>query len=115
MLEKLGQLLSKHASTSPWYFEYFFVATKDVLSDELYVGEPSDLSTANEQTSSVAGPTYWWPADRAWCVCTDYDLPFTVVASMRAACEDIAGAEDFEGFEMASSDRVDYESYTQHD
>ena len=22
---------------------------------------------------------YWWPSDQSWCVCSDYDLPFTII------------------------------------
>ena len=114
LLETLGQILSKHTSSSRWYFEYFIDATGELSSDEIYVGNPSDLATANDQAGCGAGPTYWWPADRAWCVCTDYDLSFTVVASTRTAYQDIVDTDTFEAVEMQRSDRIDDESHTDY-
>ncbi|MEM1438265.1 MAG: hypothetical protein AAF680_00135 [Pseudomonadota bacterium] len=115
LLEKLGNILSGHTTDSRWLFEYYLVATFDIQSDELFVGGQSDLPTANDQAKCGAGPTYWWPADRAWCVCSDYDLAFTVVGTTRAALADLANSDDLEGFEMRLTDRIDYKSYTQRD
>lgn len=27
-------------------------------------------------------PEYWWPTDCSWCLCSDYDLMFTVVGGL---------------------------------
>ena len=114
-LARLGQVLSRHTSSTCWYFEYFQVATEFILTDELYVGELSDLASANEHAHCRSGPTYWWPEDRAWCVCTDYDLSFTVVGSTAVAQKDLEDMEDIEGFAMRVSDRIDYRSHLEHD
>jgi hypothetical protein len=110
LLKQLGHVMSKQTSSNRWYFEYFIVATADIESDELYVGDDSDLLTANEQAGCRAGPTYWWPDDRAWVVCSDYDLAFTVVAASQAAVQELARTHDFEGFQMHISDRIDHRS-----
>jgi len=36
-------------------------------------------------TPFTSNPSYWWPDDRAWCVCTDTDL----------SCAYIAGSADY--------------------
>ena len=111
LLSAVSDVLARYTSSTKWYCEYFLVATKELRSDELYVGTKFDLMSANEQTGCSAGPEYWWPEDRAWCVCTDYDLDFTIVGSSRKAAEDIANTSGIEGFEMDISDRIDYRSH----
>jgi hypothetical protein len=35
---------------------------------------------AESQKENRLGFEYWWPSDRSWCVCSDYDLHFTIIA-----------------------------------
>ena len=39
------------------------------------------------------GPNLWWPADQAWCVATEIDLPWTYVGGSEALISDILGDE----------------------
>jgi hypothetical protein len=39
-------------------------------------------------------PSYWWPDDRAWCVCADTDWDYYYVAGTLACIEDILRACD---------------------
>lgn len=47
-------------------------------------GEPqlfrSELDEVSEfQIEKRLSFEYWWPSDRSWCVCSDYDLQFTII------------------------------------
>jgi hypothetical protein len=35
------------------------------------------------------GPNYWWPDDRAWCVCTDTDFDWAYVAGSASSTEEV--------------------------
>jgi hypothetical protein len=34
-------------------------------------------------------PNYWWPDDRAWCVCTDTDFHWAYIAATEACIEEV--------------------------
>ena len=34
-------------------------------------------------------PNYWWPEDRAWCVCTDTDLDWAYIAGPTACIDEV--------------------------
>lgn len=34
-------------------------------------------------------PSYWWPDDRAWCLCTDTDFNWSYLAGHRACIEEV--------------------------
>jgi hypothetical protein len=53
-------------------------------------------------------PEYWWPRDHLWCVCTDYDLEFTVVGGGAAVIDSLVRNEVFECIEVSSDIRIDY-------
>lgn len=52
-------------------------------------------------------PEYWWPADRSWCVCSDYDLMFTVVGGSKDLISRLLENEVLECIEVTPSTRVD--------
>ena len=41
-------------------------------------------ATQRLPTAIPGSPTYWWPADRSWCVCTNRDLTYTFVGGSEA-------------------------------
>lgn len=54
----------------------------------------------------VPSPSYWWPTDRAWCVCTDWDLHFTVVGGFAVAIDQLLADPEIEGFRVGADDVV---------
>jgi hypothetical protein len=52
-------------------------------------------------------PEYWWPRDRSWCVCTDYDLEFTVVGGRSSLIDSLLRSTILECVEVSSGVRVD--------
>ncbi len=49
-----------------------------------------------------ASPTYWWAADRTWCVATDWDLCFTMIGGTPSTIRRLLAEPEIEGFEVAS-------------
>lgn len=85
-LFKTLQLFSKNGFC---YIYFDLLATED-LNEQLFegnLGHFQELDTLRVRTT----PTYCWPKERNWCLCTDYDLPFTLVGGpknlIRAICE----------------------------
>lgn len=66
------------------------------------------LSTLAEflRRHNVPSPTYWWPTDRAWCVCTDWDLCFTVVGGSESGIDRLLADSEIEGFRVRADDVV---------
>ena len=49
-------------------------------------------------------PEYLWPADRGWCVCSDYDLTFTIVGGPQELISAILGNDTLEALQVNSAD-----------
>jgi hypothetical protein len=52
-------------------------------------------------------PEYWWPTDRTWCLCSDYDLNFTFVAGSRELISTLLASAPLEVMEVSPETRVD--------
>jgi hypothetical protein len=53
------------------------------------------------------GPEFWWPADHEWCVCSDYDLTFTIVSGSSQLITALLESEALECIEVSATIRVD--------
>ena len=51
-------------------------------------------------------PNVWWPADRAWCVASEIDLPWTYVGGRRGLIDAILADDRIEALPAAPDDRV---------
>ena len=51
-------------------------------------------------------PNLWWPADRAWCVASEIDLPWTYVGGPRGLIDAILADDRIEALPAAPDDRV---------
>lgn len=50
---------------------------------------------------------YWWPFSRTWCVCSDYDLAFTIIGGTRKLISAILMDEFLECIEVTPRTRID--------
>jgi len=57
-------------------------------------------------------PNLWWPADRAWCVATDIDLPETYAGGGNDAIDEILNDDQLEALRTTINARVDSEADT---
>lgn len=90
----------------PCNFTYFPVAYNDM-------DNPFSLRAALIEMPAILDldvwttPEYWWPEDKTWCVCTDYDLEFTLVGGDDQLIDAIVGDDLMEAIEVRPEHRVD--------
>jgi hypothetical protein len=56
------------------------------------------------------GPNLWWPDDRAWCVASEIDLPYTYVGGSKELIDEILKHPELEALLSDVRDRVTYDS-----
>jgi hypothetical protein len=45
------------------------------------------------------GPNYWWPDDRAWCLCTDTDFYWAYIAGSAACIREVLAVPGLDAYE----------------
>jgi len=106
-LSELIQIISTHSEPESCFIrlpEIPYIATDKPL---LYQESLEDLTNSLAEGTP---PEYWWPISQAWCVCSDYDLPFTVVGGDRRLIDQIASNPLLEAVIVTPSTRIDYKS-----
>ena len=56
------------------------------------------------------GPNIWWPDDRAWCVASEIDLPYSYVGGTKDLVEEILGDPALEALPSDLGDGITYDS-----
>jgi hypothetical protein len=84
------------------FSEIAFIATDKPIH---FCGTLDELSTF--LTEYQITPEYWWPADHSWCVCSDYDLAFTIVAGSKELVSDVLNDATLEAIQVSPQTRVD--------
>ena len=104
--------LSSCAGSQQCFFYYWFLATRGRNESLLFKGDVLGVvDLLNGGRDEVEGPpTYWWPLDRSWCICTDYDLTFTLIGGSRKLVDNLVSDEMLECLEVDPTSRVDSES-----
>lgn len=75
----------------------------------LYTG-PIEAAAALGAAPDGEGPNLWWPEDRAWCVATDIDLPWTFVGGSQALVDHLCADDRLEAFPVEISDPITLDS-----
>lgn len=73
----------------------------------LFRGVLDELSTFLANGKYQFTPEYWWPADHSWCVCSDYDLTFTIVAGSKELASGVLNHATLEALQVTSQTRID--------
>ncbi len=81
-----------------------FVGTDQNLH---FVGALSEVESFFLNGRFQFTPEYWWPQDHSWCVCTEYDLEFTVIGGRSSLIDSLLGSTILECVEVTSGMRVD--------
>jgi hypothetical protein len=58
------------------------------------------------------GPNLWWPDDRAWCVASEIDLPYTYVGGPKDLVDAILKSPAIEALPARDTDGISYSSDT---
>ena len=99
-------LLSEGYSQECFYrlAEIPYIATDQPL---LFKGSLQDVNAIPTQGSWKV-PEYWWSSTHEWCVCSDYDLSFTIVGGPRRVISRILSCKLIEAVEVLPDLRIDY-------
>jgi hypothetical protein len=72
----------------------------------LYRGPVEDVTATADLYGFGQCASLWWPADRAWCVSSDVDLPWTYVGGPHGLIDAILGDERIEALPASPDDPV---------
>jgi hypothetical protein len=61
---------------------------------------------ATAASSWEDGPNLWWPKDRAWCVASEIDFPYSYVGGSTNLIEEILGHPDLEALPATLTDGI---------
>ncbi|MGA2635125.1 MAG: hypothetical protein ABSF16_12895 [Terracidiphilus sp.] len=105
---ELASLLIVVTGKQECYFrlaEMPFIATEQNL---MFAGKLDEVESFFVNGTFQFTPEYWWPSDRTWCVCSDYDLDFTIVGGNPVLIDSLLRSEILECIEVAPDTRIDY-------
>jgi hypothetical protein len=86
------------------FSEISFIGTDKPI---LFRGQLNDLPSFLADGKYQFTPEYWWPTDHSWCLCSDYDLTFTIVGGPKELVSALLKADNLETLEVTSWTRVD--------
>ncbi len=106
--DALVSVLHRHTKVDCCFFHVWLLATNEWREDLLFEGGLRDASLFPEGVPRVhCTPTHWFPEDRSWLVCTDYDLTFTLVGGSESLVRDLVTNPVLECVLVSSEMRVD--------
>jgi hypothetical protein len=86
----------------------WLLATLAWTEDLLFEGILGDASLFPDDVEDVRlTPTHWFPEDRSWLVCTDYDLTFTLIGGPEGLVRDLLESSEVECLPVNPETRVD--------
>ena len=110
ILSVIVEAIRVDGDPGPCFFWWWVVACihefdPEAPRDLLFHGRLHDLPGFLGQRE-VTSPTCWWPATHAWCVSTDWDLPFTVMGGSESLIARVLDSSEVEGFSVAPEDAI---------
>jgi len=99
--------LSLFAEGRQCFFRFPDIAFFGKAKPPIFKGSVGDVNDFLKAGAYSCGFEHWWPSDRAWCVCSDYDLGVTVVGGSRKLISALLASAVLECIEVKSRTRVD--------
>lgn len=107
--QALIQALTPHASGEACFFYYVSIATPGI-EPLLFRGALPEVLQSFNLEGVYGTPTYWWPESRSWCVCTDWDLTFTLVGGSEELLNSVLSSAKLEALRVTPASRVDWKA-----
>lgn len=106
--DALVYILQRYTKVNRCFFHVCLLATAEWRDDLMFEGVLDDACLFPENVPEARlTPTYWFPEDRAWLVCTDYDLTFTLVGGPESLVRDLTDSPILECVSVNPETRVD--------
>ena len=104
----LTSVVRRHTNPGRCLFHFWLLATVDWKDNLLFEGALDEVSNFPDQAKGTRlSPTHWFPENRAWIVCTDYDLTFTLIGGSKSLVDDLLRNRDLECVQVHADTRVD--------
>lgn len=106
--DALVSVLRRHTEVDRCLFHVWLLATLRWKEDLLFEGSLSDALLFPDGVPGVRlTPTHWFPEDRAWFVCTAYDLTFTFIGGSESLVRDLLDHGELECVPVRPETRID--------
>lgn len=106
-LTELINILSEITGTRSSFFRFSRWQFTNEETPRLFAGTLGELTAFLQSGQYRFGPEYWWPTDRTWCVCSDYDLKFTIVGGPKEITKPLMSNLILECIEVTPQTRID--------
>jgi hypothetical protein len=104
---EVANILTPFAPSQECFFRFAempFIATDAPL---LFQGRLDEVQQFLTNGRYQFTPEYWWPTDQSWCLCSEYDLAFTVVAGPSQLIDALLRNDVLEVLEVTHGTRLD--------
>ena len=105
-LKALVGVLLRFGGEGNCYFLYGLLKSANYI-DELYQGELAEVEELAKRDHLYGTPSYWWPADKSWCLYADIDLNFSLIGGSPKLIEAILADDFLECIECDATTRID--------
>lgn len=108
----------KSLSCKKYFYYYDLLKTSDWSQDILFEGnleglfelmELDDIRDSFEDNWKFS-PSYWWDENKTVCICSDYDLTFTIVGCESKLFTSFMKSRELECIEVMYDTRIDYKA-----
>ncbi|HTS34910.1 MAG TPA: hypothetical protein VMH04_04500 [Candidatus Solibacter sp.] len=109
--QSLAELVSVLARFMADALSFFRFSRWQLPSDErprMFCGKIEELNGFLRSERYRLGPEYWWPSNHTWCVCSEYDLPFTIVGGTQELISAVLANDILECIPVEPATRIDY-------
>lgn len=106
--QRLASMLKSIEADEECFFRFSdipFYAPTESRKPQLFRGTLDGVS--DFQKENRLGFEYWWPSSRSWCVCSDYDLKFTIIGGPTELISAFVLDDFLECIEVTPSTRID--------
>jgi hypothetical protein len=107
--QSLVHALTPYTGAEACFFYYVAISTPKI-EPLLYRGALTNVFESFDLEGVYGTPTYWWPGSRSWCLCTDWDLTFTLVGGSADLISSLLSTPELEALEVTPSSRVDWQA-----
>jgi hypothetical protein len=106
--DELISLLDRCTGDQSFFFRFSRWQFPHEDSPRMFEGVIEHLATFLETERYQFAPEYWWPGNQTWCVCSEYDLQFTLVGGPKGLISAVTTNAVLECIEVTPQTRIDY-------
>ncbi|OWV74325.1 hypothetical protein ATY77_31570 [Rhizobium sp. R634] len=105
--DALISILRRHTPPAHCFFHLWLLAT-EIMEDLVFRATLAEAAAfPDEVPDARLTPTHWFPEDRSWLVCSDYDLTFTLVGGSELLAQDLLDSQALECVRVYPNTRID--------